>query len=230
MLDNLLRMPHSHVTQFLEALQKEKLPPHLVQRMRMDLDFRKAAVQTLIASYRDNPGEKFRIEVDRTKSRSQLVTEIDSRGIHVIKLEIVEALQPKTIFADAGQGYVFGNLKPIEPMDVWLIPLWQETTEKDAIALLDYMGYQSVQTEEALTFALQKRWGHEDSIVVLASKCQNFTFKAFRELCTTSGFLSFSRNGYGDAMVSLRDESHNFWAKTKFLVKKKEPRPQTEET
>ena len=230
-MGSFLDLPHTKVQHFLERLAKFGITDQFVTRFRNDDEFAERAGAMLVKEFLENPGSKVTIEVDRTKSRAQLHAILMDRFSSVLKLEIIEKLEPKTIFPDAGQAFVPGTEPLEEEVDVYVVPLFRELKERQAVAALAEMGLESVQTEEALTFALQggREFFDPDScIITLAANCMwpEAEMKSGKTVIKPKkSFLDFGVTIAGFRQIGLWDSDLGFSSRMRYLVKRKKTKP-----
>ena len=230
-MGSFLDLPHTKVQHFLERLEKSGITDQFVTRFRNDDEFSERLGKLLMGEFLENPGPRLTIEVDRTKSRAQLHARLVEEFSSVLKLEIIEKLEPKTIFPDAGQTFVPGTEPPTEKMDVYVVPLFRELKERQAVTVLAEIGLESVQTEEALTFALQHGYeffSRDYCIITLAANCMwPEAGMEFGKMLTKpqKNFLDFGVTIAGFRQISLWGSDMPFSSRMRYLVKKKKTKP-----
>ncbi|MBU2539880.1 hypothetical protein KJ786_01855 [Patescibacteria group bacterium] len=216
-MESLIRLPYTHINNFLEALVKNKIPDHLVTRYRMDEDFAERVSRSMIAEHLENPGRRFFIKVNSSLSLVELNDRIIEQRVLTLKKDIIESFEPTTVFPD----HLVSNTKiRMEDLEVFLVSLHKETNEVEAVAILNDMGLESVTIEEALFFALQTRsssFSQNYSIVVLAGKWIGDIVEEKNPV----NFLDFGVTMSNNARISLCKP--DFSPRTMFLVKKKKP-------
>jgi len=171
----------------MEALSRNGVPDHFVIRYRLDDEFARRITSAAIAEYLGNPGPRFEIEVDRSKSRDNLLSLL-SDSIVILKREIIEILEPRLIFPDPAA--------TIEKMEFFLVSLHKWVTKNEAKAILSDKNLESVGIEEALTWALNTQsWprGNRSVVALTADESDDIEFSTIvsqraANLCAQKSF------------------------------------------
>ena len=166
-LESLARMPFSHISKILEILTQNKVPVYLANRFRNDPEFAKKVCRMIVELTRDYPGREFILNVDRSKSRLDLIQELRAQNFMTLKDYLITAIEPS----------VLGPYSATDPLavKVFLASIYEDANEKQAFDILDHMGFECITAEEALSFALQYRGALSGGykIVTLAARWNN---------------------------------------------------------
>ena len=158
------------------------------------------------------------IKLDREKTRGQLITALSDWALWMEPPQMMLALQPKEIYHKSKQDYLFRKIETNKKVEAFFTPPCPVKDKEEAISILSDMGFESVETEEALTFGLyQKFWWYVSGswkTVVLSAQY----IRPGSE--TNPEFLTFSKGAASGGVVKLHTfESFSHYCN--FLVKRK---------